>query len=87
MSDRKEKCCLRGQYGPVFGTSVGLPKGSVISLLLFILYLQDIFREITSKGVKYADDRPIWVTGQDANAPVKETEEDFLETNGLISGE
>ena len=77
LSDRKARCCLKGQYGPVFGTSVGLPQGSVISPVLFILYLQDIFKEITSKGVKYADDGTIWVTGQDANALAKEIEEDL----------
>ena len=50
---------LERQYGPTFGTSVGLPQGSVISPILFSIYLQDIFQEITSKGVKYADDGTI----------------------------
>ena len=77
MSDRKARCCLKGQYGPVFGTSVGLPQGSVISPVLFSLYLHDIFKEITSKGVKYADDGTIWVTGHDINALAKDIEDDL----------
>ena len=75
--DRKARCCLKGQYGPVFGTSVGLPQGSVISSVLFSIYLQDIFQEITSKGVKYADDGTIWVTRKGVNALTKDIEEDL----------
>lgn len=60
-----------------FGISVCLPKGSVISPVLFSLYLQDIFKEITSKGVKYADDGTIWVSGHDVNALAKDIEEDL----------
>ena len=77
LNDRKARCCLKGQYGPTFSTSVGLPQGSVISPILFCLYLQDIFKEITSKGVKYADDGTIWVTGHDTTALARENKEDL----------
>ena len=77
LNDRKARCCLKGQYGPMFGTSVGLPQGSVISPVLFSLYLQDIFKEIKSKGVKYADDGTIWVTGHDTTALAKAIQEDL----------
>ena len=56
---------------------MGLPQGSVISPILFSVYLLDIFKEITSKGVKYADDGTIWVTGHDANALAKDIEDDL----------
>ena len=65
LNDRKARCHLKGQYGPIFFTTVGLPQGSVISPILFIIFLQDIFKEISANGVKYADDGTIWVTGND----------------------
>ena len=37
LSARKARWSLKGQYGPVFGTSVDLPQGSVISPALFSL--------------------------------------------------
>ena len=65
LCDRKARCHLKGQYGPISFTTVGLPQGSVISPILFIIFLQDISKKISSNGVKYADDGTIWVTGND----------------------
>ena len=65
LRDRKARCHLKGQYGPIFFTTVGLPQGSVIYPIFFIIFLQDISKEISSNGVKYADDGTIWVTGND----------------------
>ena len=72
MIRKLSRGCLKRQYGPVFYTCVDFPQGSVISPVLFSIYLQKMFQEIISKGVKYAD---IWITGNDVNALVKDIEE------------
>ena len=54
-------------------------QGSVISVVLFIFFLQDIFKEISANGVKYADDGTIWVTGNDIKDLLRAVEEDFEE--------
>ena len=77
LKDRKARCYLKGRYGLFFYTSVGLPQGSVISPILFIIFLQDIFKEISTNGVKYADDGIIWVTGRDKKELSKAVEEDL----------
>ena len=65
LSDRTARCYLKGSHGVEFFTFVGLPQGSVISPILFIIFLQDIFRGISCQKVKFADDGTIWVTGTD----------------------
>ena len=77
LNDRKARCYLKGQYGPLFGTTVGLPQGSVISPVLFSIYLQDIYQNIASRGVKYADDGTIWSTGKDISVLSEAIEEDL----------
>ena len=49
----------------------------MISLILFIIFLQDIFKEISANGVKYADDGTIWVTGNDIKDLLRALEEDL----------
>ena len=77
LKDRKARCYLKGRYGSFFFTPVGLPQGSVISPMLFIIFLQDIFKELSTNGVKYADDGTIWVTGTDIKELSKAVEEDL----------
>ena len=48
-----------------FYTFVGLPQGYVFSLILFIIFLQDIFRDISCLKVKFAGDGRFLVTGTD----------------------
>ena len=49
----------------------------MISLILFIIFLQDIFKEISANGVKYADDGTIWVTRNDIKDLLRALEEDL----------
>ena len=46
-----------------FETRTGLPHGAVISPLLFHLYISDIFPEVFSNKVKFADDGTILCSG------------------------
>ena len=42
LRDRKAACKLQEYIGPSFETDIGLPQGSVIAPLLFILFIIDI---------------------------------------------
>ena len=52
---------------PKFSTDLGVPQGSVISPLLFILFIVDMFEDVTSHKAKFADDGTIWRTGSDVD--------------------
>ena len=63
LSDRTARCYLKGSHGEKFATHVGLPQGSVISPILFNIFLQDIYCDIACQKVKFADDGTIWAAG------------------------
>ena len=46
LQDRKAACKLQEYIGPLFETDIGLPQGSVIDPLLFILFIIDIYIRI-----------------------------------------
>ena len=51
---------LRSQY---FGVEDGLPQGSVLSPILFIFFVSDMFKNLNCKKFKFADDGNLLVTG------------------------
>ena len=77
LNDRRAVITLGGEKGQEFNTAIGLPQGSVISPLLFSLYIVDCYINVKSGKVKFADDGTIWRTGKDWLELVKGLEEDF----------
>ena len=65
LQDRKAACKLQKYIGPLFETDIGIPQGSVIAPLLFILFIIDIYNDIGCERVKFADDGTIWRKGKD----------------------
>ena len=49
LQDRKAACILQECIDPLFETDYGLPQGSWIAPLLFILFTIDIFKDIGSE--------------------------------------
>ena len=78
LDDRRAVIYLGGENGQEFHTSIGLPQGSVISPLLFSLYIVDCYENVKSEKVKFADDGTIWRTGKVWRDLVKGLEEDFV---------
>ena len=68
LSDRTARCFWKGTHGEEFATHVGLPQGSVISPILFNIFLQDIYMDISCQKVKFADDGTIWSSGENPSA-------------------
>ena len=54
----------------------GLPQGSVISPLLFNIFIMDMFEEVTGAHTKFADDGTLWHTGKDVAVLQKKVAED-----------
>ena len=77
LSDRRTVISMGGEKGQEFNTYIGLPQGSVISPLLFSLFIVDCYENVVSEKVKFADDGTIWKTGAVWMDLVKGLEEDF----------
>lgn len=63
LDNRTAKCYIGNTVGDMFSTDTGLPQGSVTAPLLFSIYIQDMFADITGDHVKFADDSTLWHSG------------------------
>ena len=57
---RQQIVVLNGQYSDWKWILSGVPQGSVLGPLLFVVYINDIDEQIVSKIVKFADDTKIY---------------------------
>ena len=62
LNHREARCIVNDHTGVWFQTSIGLPQGSVISPILFNIFIKDIFNNITADRCKFADNATIWHT-------------------------
>ncbi|MCG8113581.1 MAG: reverse transcriptase domain-containing protein, partial [Candidatus Thiodiazotropha taylori] len=79
LADRSAVINLSGVRGPGFSTDIGLPQGSVISPLLFSLFIADWYEKVKSEKVKFADDGTIWITGKEWQGLMDSLKDDFKE--------
>ena len=66
LSDRKQRTLVNGKNSEYQKSSCGIPQGSVLGPLFFIIYVNDIINRIGTQNIKlYADDTVIFLEGND----------------------
>ncbi len=60
LTDRKQRVCVNGSYSDWKNVTSGIPQGSVLGPLLFVLYINDMPDDITSNIFLFADDTKIF---------------------------
>lgn len=63
LFDRKQTVCISGTYSEFKLTNIGVPQGSLLGPLLFLIFINDLPQCLKfSTGVLYADDTTIFTT-------------------------
>lgn len=75
LSDRKQRVVINGKSSDWTNVSSGVPQGSVLGPILFIIYINDIDENIKCKISKFADDTKI------ANRADSETQRHLLQSD------
>ena len=60
LSDRSQMVCIKGVLSDSLPVLSGVPQGSVIGPLLFLIYINDLLDEISSSGKLFANDSKIY---------------------------
>eukprot|EP00117_Sycon_ciliatum_P031630 scpid88133/ scgid1983/ Putative uncharacterized transposon-derived protein ZK1236.4 len=68
LSDRQQRVVIGNQHSKVFQPSSGVPQGSVLGPLLFVLYVRGVAAEVQPYGVRtvqFADDIMLYISSRD----------------------
>ena len=65
LSNRKQCVVLEGEKSTLLDIEAGVPQGSRLGPLLFIIYINDIIIDIESEILLFADDTTLLASGND----------------------
>ena len=78
LSKRKQRVVLNGSSSSFFPVESGVPQGSVLGPLLFLVYINDLEYDIKSKINFFADDTMLFSTVHDPDITADELNHDLI---------
>ena len=70
LSDRKQKVVINGTFSDEANVTSGIPQGSVLGPLLFVLYINDLPNGLRSTAKLFADDTKLFNRSDTTNGPI-----------------
>ena len=77
LSDRKQRVFLNGQTSEWQNATAGIPQSSILELLLFLIYMNDLSGDLSSKEKLFADDTSLFSVTHDISTTANELNNDL----------
>ena len=81
LRNRKQRVVLNGQTSSWADVNAGVPQGSILGPLLFLIYINDLTNGLSSNAKLFADDTSLFTVAHNANTSAKELNNDLVEAS------
>lgn len=68
LADRKQRVIVSNTSSTLFNINAGVPQGSILGPLLFLIYINDIVTDIEANIRLFADDTSLYIIVEDPNS-------------------
>ena len=83
LSNRYQRVVLNGQSSGWAAVNAGVPQGSILGRLLFLIYINDLSTGLSSNPRLFADDTSLFSVVHDRNTSANELNNDLLKIRSL----
>ena len=77
LHNRKQRVALNGFFSEYTNTESGVPQGSVLGPLLFLVYINDLQNDVSSTVNFFADDTMLYSVVRDPQFPASQLNHDL----------
>ena len=83
LKNRKQKVALNGQTSSWTNVLAGVPQGSILSPLFFLIYVNDLSGDLSSNPKLFADDTSLFSVVYDINTSTRQLNNEFRKISNL----
>ena len=81
LSFRKQQVVLNGQASPSVSIEAGVPQGSILRPLLFLIYINNLSDDLSTNAKLFADDKSLFSIVQNFNTPASNLNSNLSKTS------